>query len=166
MQYVFARVFCWMVYQVTVCVCGHELTTSHALSCPSGGYPTACHNEVRDVIADAMRSVCRDVETEPELLPFDNEDLAGRTTSRSLDARVDLRLPGFWTRQQRAYFDIRVTHTEAGLMSVKEARKHLETHEREKKGSIVRESMSSIVEHLHRLSFLLWIWQVRSVEDC
>ena len=115
------------------CVCGHELTTSHALSCPSGGYPTARHNEVRDVIADAMRSVCRDVETEPELLPFDNEDLAGRTTNRSLDARVDICVPGFWTRQQPAYFDIRVTHTEAGLMSVKEARKHLERHEREKK---------------------------------
>ena len=46
---------------------------------------------------------------------------------------MDIHVPGFWIRQQPAYIDIRVTHSEARLMSVREARKHLERHEREKK---------------------------------
>ena len=45
----------------TACVCGADLTVDHALTCPSGGYPTARHNEVRDLLADVLRSVCADV---------------------------------------------------------------------------------------------------------
>ena len=73
----------------------------------------------------------------PELLPDEDEDLTGRTANRSIAARVDIRVPGFWTRQQQAYFDVRVTNTEASLLSVSEAYKQLERNEREKNGSIV-----------------------------
>ena len=84
----------------------------HALTCPCGGYPIARHNEVRDVIADVMREVVSDVEVEPQLLPYTDEHLEGRTTNRSPEVRVDIRAGGFWTRQQDAFFDIRVTPQE------------------------------------------------------
>ena len=72
------------------CVCGAEMTSDHAFICPSGGYPSARHNEVQEVLADAMRSVLQDVEVEPTLLPFEDEDLEGRTANRSQAARVDI----------------------------------------------------------------------------
>ena len=64
-----------------MCVCGAAMTVDHALTCRSGGYPTARHNEIRDVIADVLRDVVRDVEVEPSLLPYSNEDLSGRTAN-------------------------------------------------------------------------------------
>ena len=117
----------------TSCVCGKEMTSSYALSCPSGDYTTARLNEVRDIIADAMRSAFCGVEIEPELLPYEDEDLTGRTANHSTAVRFDIRVPGFWTRQQQAYFDVRVTNTEASLLSVSEAYKQLERNEQEKK---------------------------------
>ena len=33
------------------CHCGVEFTTSHAFSCPFGGFPTIRHNETRDLLA-------------------------------------------------------------------------------------------------------------------
>ena len=68
---------------LTGCVCGAEMTVDHALTCPCGGYPTARHNEVRDVLADVAGNVFPDVETEPQLLPFQDEDLhSGRSANR------------------------------------------------------------------------------------
>ena len=75
------------------------------------------HNEVHDVVADAMSSAFQDVEVEPVLLPYSGEDLSWKTTNRSEEARVDIRTVGFWTRQQAAFFDIRVTHPRASLVS-------------------------------------------------
>ena len=117
----------------TACVCGADLTVDHALTCPSGGYPTARHNEVRDFLADVLRSVCADVEVEPQLLCYNDETLAGRTANRSSEARLDIRARGFWSRQQEAFFDIRVTHPKADLLSVTKAKEHLAANEREKK---------------------------------
>ncbi len=117
----------------TTCICGAEMSTDHALTCPSGGYPTARHNQVRDVVADAMRTAFQDVEVEPQLLPYENEDLSRRTANRSAEARVDIRARGFWTRQQEAFFDVRVTHPKATCLSRSQVLSQLEQHEREKK---------------------------------
>ena len=84
-----------------------------------------------------MRSAFCGVEIEPKLLPYEDEDLTGWRANCSTAARVDIRVPGFWTIQQQAYFDVRVTNTKASLLSVSEAYKQLERNEREKNGSIV-----------------------------
>ena len=31
------------------CSCGHAFSIAHALSCPTGGYPSIRHNEIRDI---------------------------------------------------------------------------------------------------------------------
>ena len=67
------------------------------------------------------------------LLPFEGEDLTGRTANRSTEARLDIRARSFWTRQQDAYFDVRVTNPKANLQTLSEVQHHLATHERQKK---------------------------------
>ena len=109
------------------------MTVDHALTCPSGGYPTARHNEIRDVIADVLRDVVRDVEVESTLLPYSNEDLSGRTANPSPEARVDIQACGFRTRQQDAFLDVRVTHPKDSLRSGSEVMCQLTAREREKK---------------------------------
>ena len=53
----------------------------HALTCPSGGPPTAHHNDIKDVIANVMWGAVTDVDVESKLLPNNNEDLTGRTAN-------------------------------------------------------------------------------------
>ena len=60
------------------CVCDAKLTTSHAFTCPAGGYTIARHNEMRDLLAGLMREAgVVDVETEPKLLQCQAEALPG-----------------------------------------------------------------------------------------
>ncbi|KAG0729126.1 hypothetical protein GWK47_030959 [Chionoecetes opilio] len=66
------------------------------------------HDEVRDVTASMLREVCRDVSTEPTLLPLDGEQLQYRTANTANEARVDVSARGFWTRGRRAFMDIRI----------------------------------------------------------
>ena len=115
------------------CVCGQEMSHDHALSCPTGGYPSACHNEIRDILAETLQSIAHDVEIEPVLLPFEGENLPGRTANRSTAARLDIRARSFWTRQQDAFFDVRVTNPKAHLHSASEVQHHLLSHEQQKK---------------------------------
>ena len=103
------------------------------MKCPSGGYPTARHNEVRDVLAEALKDAVQEIRVEPPLLPMTGEDLPGRTVNRESEARLDIAATGFWTRQQPAFFDIRVTHPKAGITSRKEAQNQLAAHEAAKK---------------------------------
>ena len=108
------------------------MITDHAFICPCGCYPIARHNQVRDCVADIARSVFSEVEIEPVLLPFENEDLPYRTVNRSAEARVDVKVHGFWTRQQEAFFDIRVTHPKAQLLTATDISAQLVNNEREK----------------------------------
>ena len=57
------------------CVCGEDFNTSHALSCPTGGFQIVWHNEVRDPTAGLLREVCHDIEIEPRLQPLTGEQL-------------------------------------------------------------------------------------------
>ena len=93
----------------SVCVCGQPFTTTHALSCPTGGYPTLRHNQLRNLTARLLREVCHDVSVEPVLQPLSGEELLGRTCNREDQARLDIAARGVWgNRSQRAFFDVRV----------------------------------------------------------
>ena len=78
-------------------VCGKSITTHHALTCPTGGYPSAHHNGV-------LQEVLPDVEIEPRLLPQHGEDISAASANRQPEARLDIRARGFWSRQQDAFF--------------------------------------------------------------
>ena len=132
------------------CVCGARLTASHAFTCPTGGYTIARHNDVRDLIASLLREAgVVDVETEPRLLTCRDGDLpGGRSMNRSDEARLDVRARGFWTWQQDAFFDVRITHPAASVLSRPGALSQLRAHERAKKNQY-----ASRVVHVERGSF-------------
>ncbi|KAG0724416.1 hypothetical protein GWK47_040617 [Chionoecetes opilio] len=52
------------------CVCGDPNNVDHTMTCEKGGFVCIRHDEVRDLTASMLREVCRDVSTEPTLLPL------------------------------------------------------------------------------------------------
>ena len=66
------------------------------------------HNHLRDLTANMMSKVCKDNEIEPKLTPLSGEELQGRTSKNSSEARVDIRAQGFWKRGQQAFLNLRV----------------------------------------------------------
>ena len=96
-------------------------------------YPGARHDNIRDLLAEVLVDVAQDVEKEPRLAAMHGEDLTGRQLNRQDEARADIRARGFWTRQQDAYFDVRVTHPKASVLSRSEVLGQLRSHERRKK---------------------------------
>ena len=66
------------------------------------------HNHLRDLAANMMSKVCKDNEIKPKLTPLSAEELQGRTSNNSSEARVDIRVQGFWKRGQQAFLNLRV----------------------------------------------------------
>ena len=91
-----------------LCVCGTTFGSDHAMVCKKGGFICMRHDEVRDLTAEMLKEVCRDVSVEPPLLPLNGEVFSHQTANTSNDARVDLCVGGCWTRGQRAFFDVRI----------------------------------------------------------
>ena len=91
------------------CICGVSFTVDHAFTSPHGGYPTLCHNEIRDITTQLMSEVCPNVATEPILQPITNEHFFHHSANTETGARLDVRTQGFWgIHHQQAYFDVRV----------------------------------------------------------
>ena len=44
------------------CACGQDFSVNHALTCPTGGFLSLWHNEIRDLTAGLLREVCHDVQ--------------------------------------------------------------------------------------------------------
>lgn len=84
------------------CPCGAPFDSNHAMTCKKGGFITIRHNNIRDFEANLLKKVCNDVEIEPTLQPVNNDE-----------ARLDIRARGFWRPGQSAFFDVRVTNTNA-----------------------------------------------------
>ena len=94
--------------------------------CSKGGFICNRHNEVRDIIGEILKEICDDVAIEPHLQPLSGETFVHKTANTDPAARVDISARGFWTRGQRAYFDIRIfypmapSHRNQSLQSVHE----------------------------------------------
>ena len=90
------------------CACGKKFTVDHSMICKKGGFVCQRHNEVRDITFEFMSEVCKKVEIEPLLQPLSGEKLRYATANKQDNARLDLSSYGFWTRGERAFFDLRV----------------------------------------------------------
>ena len=94
-------------YLPSVCPCGKRFDVDHAMSCMKGGCVHRRHDEERDLFASLFRDVCHDVNVEPHLQTLTGEILSSSTNS-SDEARLDVSARGFWQREQRAFFCVRV----------------------------------------------------------
>ena len=78
------------------CSCGQKNTIDHTLNCKLGGYVNMRHNGIRDLEAEFLREICKDVRIEPELLPIGNVQLPGSNNAEK--ARLDVSAIGVWCR--------------------------------------------------------------------
>jgi hypothetical protein len=97
----------------STCICGQSFSVDHSQCCHVGGFVNMRHDNVRDILANSMREVLRDVETEPRLKPLSGEVFVSPSTITDSDARSDIRARGFWTNQQEAFFDVRIFYPNA-----------------------------------------------------
>ena len=105
----------------------------HALSCKKGGFISLRHNQIRDLTANLLKTICHDVLIEPTLQQLTGESLHERTANITHDACLDIAARGFWISGQRAFFDIRVFNPMARRYESQELNKAYEINEREKK---------------------------------
>ena len=71
--------------------CGDTFNVPHALSCKKGGFITMRHDNIRDILTFFLCKVCKDVQSEPHLIPLENEVLHLNTANRSEEARLDIK---------------------------------------------------------------------------
>ncbi|XP_047481191.1 uncharacterized protein LOC125033589 [Penaeus chinensis] len=90
------------------CTCGSAFDPNHAMTCKTGGFVCMRHDEVRDVTAQMLGEVCRDVRIEPPLIPTEGRNFSLQSANTADDARLDISANSFWIRGQRAFFDIQI----------------------------------------------------------
>ena len=126
----------------STCACGDTFNVAHALSCKKGGFVAMRHDNIRDILTSFLGKVCKDVQSDPHLIPLENEVLHLNTANRSEEARLDIKANGFWQHGQTSFFDIRVTHMNAMSNRNKSTKAIFRNHELAKK----REYMERVLE--------------------
>lgn len=106
------------------CACGKPNNVDHALSCAKGGYTYMRHDNIRDTEAKILSEVCRDVTTEPHLIP---------STELGNQARLDISARGVWSALDKTLFDVRIFHPGCKSYQNMDMETIYKRHEREKK---------------------------------
>ena len=120
--------------------CGDIFEVDHAMICKRGGFVIQRYNELRDLEAELLSTVCNYVQVEPVLQQITGETLS-RGANRALDAHLDVRARGFWERQRSAFFDVRVRHPNADSYREQNPKQIYKQHENEKKRQYGRRVM-------------------------
>ena len=115
-----------------LCACGLKNSIDHALVCRLGGYTIMRHNEVRNLEADLLKEVCRDVQVEPALIPLSGQLFPASTNHQDM-ARLDVSARGFSGPMKKAFFDVRIFHPNAISNRSKSLPQLYQAHENEKK---------------------------------
>ena len=92
---------------VTLCVCGDSFNLQHALSCPKGGLVITRHNKLRNLTAEILGEVCKNVVIKPLLTPLTGEELP-KSSNTSNQARADVSARALWINGQTAFCDLKV----------------------------------------------------------
>jgi hypothetical protein len=104
------------------CACGEGFDITHALSCPLGGFVILRHNEIRDITAELLAEVCKDVRIEPPLEQLTGETFPNRSANVADEARLDVSATGLWIPYQKAFLDMMVINPSAKrYRSIKQA---------------------------------------------
>ena len=130
----------------SICVSGKVFTVDHAMVCKRSGFVIQRHNELRDLEAELLRTVCSDVEIEPILQDI-SEERPNRGASKAPDARLDIHARSFCELQRPVFFDVRVCHPNAESYKDLEPQQIYRLHENEKKRNTQAEFSTSDTEH-------------------
>ena len=113
------------------CNCGLENSVDHTLNCKLGGYVNMRHNGIRNMEADILKEICKDVKIEPELLPVGNTEFAGSNVAEK--ASLDVSAVGIWSAMERTFVDVRVMHPNSPSYMNSTPQQLYNKHEKEKK---------------------------------
>ena len=89
-------------YLLTLCVCGDSFNLQHALSCPKGELVITRHNEMRNLTAEILGEVCKNVVIELLFTPLTGEELP-KSSNTSNQARADVSATGLWIIGKRRF---------------------------------------------------------------
>ena len=104
------------------------------------------HDGIRDLLTSVISKVCKNVESEPQLIQLlDNERLNLRTANMSTEERLDIKAGGFWSGGVTSFFDVRVTH----VNSVSNQNKPRATIFREQENERKRQYLQRVLEVEH-----------------
>ena len=92
-----------------------------------------------------LDKVCKNVQSEPHLLPLEGESFDLLTANKSEEARLDIKANGFWRPGQTAFFDVRVTHVNSTTNINHDTEKIFQLNEAEKKRQYLQRVLE--VEH-------------------
>jgi len=74
------------------------------MNCATGGFPTLCHNELKDFTVTVLSEVCHNMAIEPGLKPLSDEAFHYATANVEDEARLHVSAQGFWgDHHQRAF---------------------------------------------------------------
>ena len=116
----------------TTCCCGEKFDLQHCMNCKKGGFISLRHNNIRDLTANMLQEVCKDVAVEPTLQQLTGEELPP-TTKTGDEVRLDIKARGFWVKGQDAFFDVRVFNPNASRYLTQSLQTCYARNEREKK---------------------------------
>ena len=105
--------------------------------------------ELRDNIAEILQEVTHDVTIEPCLQPLTGEEIRGNVSD---EARSDISARGFWSRGQRAFFDIRVFDPNAQRHQNKMLKEMLRTKRTRKKVTVQLKNTEYRARHIYTIS--------------
>ena len=66
------------------------------------------HNHLRDTVAEKLKEMCFDVQTEPHLIPVGPGDLTLAHSNKEPNARLDVSGRGIWSPFDRSFVDIKL----------------------------------------------------------
>ena len=105
------------------------------------------HNAIRDTASEFLEVVCKDVKSEPPLLPVTGEVLPSGSNVED-GARADVSCIGFWMPMSRAFFDVMVFNHMAKTNRQKDINAVYKNHDQLRKDNIMPESSRLRREHL------------------
>ena len=114
------------------CPCGQVFNLTHALNCKKSGFVIIRHDEIRNFNASLLKIVCNDVQVESHLQPLNGEQVSSGSVTGD-EAHLVIKARVFWRSGQSAFFDIRVTNTNADSARALSSSHIYRRHEQEKK---------------------------------
>ena len=113
------------------------------------------HNCLRDAVAKVMKTAkCKDLQTEPLLLPTERQQLLSGTIIGD-QARLDVSARSVWNALEIAFFDIRVFHALAPFNAAKTIPQMYQAHKGEKER---RYNASGNLRNFHPTCVLHFWW--------
>ena len=85
------------------CPCGSRFSVQHCMSCKKGIFVSIRHNDLRDLTANMLSEVCKDVEIEPKLTRLTGKELGEELQTQRMKQDLTLKHTEFG-KERNKYF--------------------------------------------------------------